>query len=352
MSRLRHSFLLATLLAATAQAQDYDALIQTALTQRNAGELAAAEKTLWAAYELATDKSEVSYLLGLVLAYQGLYGDALALIDEGLAAFPDDANLRAARTQVRDMQLAAPGPAAGADLPPAPVHQVSMGFGHSTLDVSGFADWNDRQIEYRFIAADGGQHYLRAEHNHRFGLHDSQFEAGTTLGAAGSLPVQVAVGFAPNDAFMPRYFARLAAGVLLAESPQTWGALVLNGQFQHSSWANGNTQRLLAGFEYYLSGVDAWLTPSVGMVRDQDGIDTFAWTLGAHWNLAAATRIGLSYSDAPETENLQTRDSTSWGAYWRQELVAGWRFFLSYSRSDRDNSYVRESVSVTLQLDF
>lgn len=330
-------------------AQDYDTLIRLAVEQRNGGDLAAAENTLRSAYDLAADKSEVSYLLGLVLAYQGLYVEALALIDEGLAAKPADANLQTARAQVLEMRtaaLATQGAAVG-----IAEQQFTAGFDRSTIDRAGFADWNDRFVEYRNVEEDGRQQYLRAEHNHRFGMHDTQLEGGLRLLPGSALPLELAMGFTPDDDFMPEYFARISSGKLIAESSE-YGALVLTGQYQHASYANGRTNRVLAGFEYYLPGIDAWLTPSLGAVRDQDGVDTFAWTLGAHWQVTAGSRIGLNYSDAPETENLLTVDTRAWGAYWRVDLGQRARLFLNYSRLDRENSYVRASADVALQLRF
>ncbi len=347
-----HRILLAILLAAAAPAfaQDYDALIQQGVQQRDSGDLVAAESTLWEAYEIAPNKSEVSYLLGMVLAYRGLYSEALTLIDEGLATYPDDGNLQTARAQVLDLRAEARSQPASAGT--APGHELTSGFSRSTIDRAGFADWNDRFVEYRHLQENGGQQYLRTEHNHRFGVHDTMIEGGLRLLPQSPLPLEVAIGFTPEDDFMPEYFARIGTSKLLAEDSESFGALVFTGQFQHSSYANGETNRVLAGFEYYLPGVDAWLTPMIGVVRDQDGINTFAWTLGAHWQVAGTSRIGINYSDAPETENLVTTDTKSWGAYWQQDLGARVRLFLSYTRLDRDNAYIRESTDLALQLRF
>lgn len=349
-SKLLPRFLFAVLICASmpALAQNYDALIRQGLEERNAGNFVAAERTLWQAYELADNKSEVSYLLGQVLAYAGQYTDALTLIDEALAVYPDDANLQLARTQVLDLRAASQTTAAGALLPG---QQLTTGFSRGTIDRAGFADWNDRFVEYRHLSINGSQQYLRTEHNHRFGLHDSMLEGGLVLPPDSALPLQIAAGFTPDDDFMPAYFARIGASKVLAGSASS-GTLVFTGQYQHSSYTNGRTNRLLAGFEYYLPGIDAWLTPSIGSVRDQNGKNTFAWTFGAHWQIASGTRIGLHYSDAPETENLVTTDSQSWGAYWQQDLGSRWRLFLYYNRLDLDRAYVRESVDLALQLRF
>ncbi len=47
-----------------------------------------------------------------------------------------------------------------------------------------------------------------------------------------------------------------------------------------------------------------------------------------------------------------TVDTTVWGAYLQQDLGSRVRVFLGYNRSDRENTYVRESVDLALQTRF
>ncbi len=441
MTTLRHALLLSLLSAAVpAFAQDYDTLIQQAMAQRNAGDMAAAEATLRQAYEIPPDKTEVSYLLGMVLAFQQRYDEALDLIGQALRQNPDNTELQLARARVLSFQglyneaeeetervlareprniearnLAGrialyrqrPGSARArfsevlqqepedldaliglydslyalgervaakeqlakaaalypdhidvlsrqrpAEFSANPRHQITAGGARSTIDRPGFADWTDRFVEYRHIQANNNQQYLRVEHDHRFGVHDTLIEAGVALGQSSSTPVEIAVGYAPNAIFLAERFVRVGASHVLVEGSDSFGTLVFNGGYQHTSYTNGRTQRVFAGFEYYLPGVDMWLTPSVGVVRDQNGTDTFAWTLGANWQVAGGTRIGVNYSDAPETENLVTTDTTVWGAYLQQDLGSRVRAFLGYNRIDRDQAYVRESVDLALQTRF
>ena len=66
MSKFRQLLLLALLCLACGQtvAQDYDNLVQQALQERNAGNMATAETLLRQAYTIPPDKTEVAYLLG------------------------------------------------------------------------------------------------------------------------------------------------------------------------------------------------------------------------------------------------------------------------------------------------
>jgi YaiO family outer membrane protein len=233
-----------------------------------------------------------------------------------------------------------------------PRHQISAGYGRSTIDRTGFSSWHDRFLEYRHLSADGDQQYLRATRQSRFGLNDTTYEAGTAFNQHGAVPLELSVGYTPDVDFSARYYGLLQASTPLTDGSGTLGTVILNGSFQYSSYANGNTKRVSAGLEWYLPNTDVWVTPSIGMVRDQSGIETFAWTLGLHWQASGTSRFGVNYTDAPETENLVTRDGTSTSLYWRQDLGPAWVMYLTWTRIDLDTLYVRKAIEVSLQYKF
>lgn len=430
------------LLLATGQvlAQDYDALIRQSLQQRDNGDLAGAEQTLRQAYVIPPDKSEVAYLLAMVMAFQQRYADALDMLDAALRDYPDNVDLQLGRarvlsyqgvyqealktvdavlmwnpdntealnlagrialyqrrpaaavehynavlaldagnlealvglydahTNLGDNDVAAPFLQRAASVAPnhidvktrqnpqqfnaEPRHQLTTGFSRSTIDLAAFADWSDRFVEYRHLQPNGNQQYVRVEHDHRFDRHDTLYEVGASFQQQSQLPFELAFGFTPSDDFLPEYYGRIGARTRLTDGTGNYGTVILTGMFQYSSFANGDTRRAQLGLEYYLPGVDAWLTPAIGMVRDQFGKDTFAWGIGAHWQVTGPTRIGVSYSDAPETENLITTDSTAYGFYLRQDLGNRFVLFLNFNRFDRVASYVRKSYDATLQYRF
>lgn len=233
-----------------------------------------------------------------------------------------------------------------------PRHQVSISYANSSFNLPGFPQWHERSLEYRHLGTDGNQQYIRTEHNHRFGTHDTMVEGGLTLNQRGTIPVEIAVAYTSNADFMPDYLARVGFRKVMWESSEKVGTTVLTTQVQHASYDNGDVNRLLAGIEYYLLDANAWLTPSIGMVRDQDGTESFAWTVGAHWQVNATTRFGVSYSDAPETENLITTGNKNYQAYIRQALSANLDLLFYYSRFERQNSYTRENLNLSLQYRF
>jgi len=440
MKKFSHALLMLALVTPAVFAQDYDALIKQAMQLRDQGNMAAAEPLLRQAQSLAKDKSEASYLLGMVMAFQQKYGDALEVLDAALKVKPDDTELQLGRATVLSYQGVYQEAAGAVDAVLAkqpnntealtlagriayyqkrpvvaeqrfnqalsldsgnldallglydsymqqgqsdkarlyldraariapnhidvksrqqpeqynalPHHQISTGYSRSTINSPGLDNWHDRFIEYRHLQADGNQQYLRVEHNDRFGTNDTMVEAGLALQQKSRLPLEVAVGVTPNYQFMPHWFGRVQGNTPLTDGSGDFGTVLLTGLFQYSSYANGDTKRVQLGLEYYLPHTDIWLTPNIGEVRDQNGVYTFAWGLGANWQLGGTTRIGASYSNAPETENLITTDSKNTSVYWRLNLGTSFVLYLTWSQFKRENSYTRKSVDATLQYSF
>ncbi len=440
MNKFSITLLSLALMAPAAFAQDYEALIKQALQLRDQCNMPAAEPLLRQAQTLAKDKSEASYLLGMVLAFQQKYGDAMEVLNAALKVKPDDTELQLGRATVLSYQgvyqeagetveavlakqpnnteaLTLAGRIAFYQKRPVaaqqrfnqalsldsgnldallglydsymqqgqsdkarlyldraariapdhidvksrqrpeqynalPHHQISTGYSRSTINIPGLDSWHDRFVEYRHLQADGDQQYLRVEHNDRFGANDTMVEAGLALQQKSRLPLEAAVGVTPDYHFMPHWFGRVQANTPITDGSGDAGTVLLTGLLQYSSYANGDTKRAQIGLEYYLPHTDVWLTPNIGVVRDQNGLNTFAWGLGANWQMSGTTRIGGSYSDAPETENLVTTDSKNTSVYWRQNLGTSFVFYLTWSQFKRENSYTRRSVDATLQYSF
>ena len=236
----------------------------------------------------------------------------------------------------------------GQVLPDRPGVSVISGFSNNNIDLPEFPVWQDRFLELRNRNSNGNQQYFRIEHNHRFNDHNTMMEAGFSLTQSNNFSADFSAGYTRDATFMADYFGTLGLRRLVMEK-EGKGALVLTGLYKYNEFSNGNTNNIQLGMEYYLPGINAWLTPAIGMVQDQDGIETFSWTLAGNWQIRPRTRIGLSYSEAPETENLVTTDTINSTLYWRYNLGDPWVIYLYLSRWERENSYTRESASLSFQ---
>ena len=85
---------------ANAAPATYDSLLQEALDLRNAGNFTGAEQTLRNARTLAADTNEIDYLLGMTLAFQDRFTEALQVLDSALVSYPEDIQLQIARARV------------------------------------------------------------------------------------------------------------------------------------------------------------------------------------------------------------------------------------------------------------
>ena len=336
-------------LCSTSLAQDYEELIRQAVEQRNNGELAGAEASLRAAWPLSEDKREVAYLLGMVLAFQERYAEARELVQTYLQAYPDDTSLREALTSIDTWRSGAPLPDPATGLLR---NQLAFGFNRSTFSLPGFADWNDRQVEYRRLSDNGDSMAVRLNRLHRFGSSDTQLELQTLVRQRQDWPVELGFGYTPDADFVADHYLQFGTRLPLSGGATGTATAIVVPTYRYSSFGNGDTHRLLLGMEYYFSGVDAWLTPSLGLVRDQDGQESTSWGLAAHWQVSARNRVGAGYSDAPETENLLTVDTRALMVYWRADLNNRWQLQCTANRLEREGSYDRNEYSLVLQYRF
>jgi YaiO family outer membrane protein len=436
--RLTRSLIMAacSALPVTVMAQDYDQLIQQAITQRNQGELQAAEQSLLAAYPIPPNKSEVSMLLAMVIAFQARYQEAIELLDSALAEHPDDIGLRLGKARVRAFQglfpeaaeltadvsqqhpdniealnlagrialyqqrpaqavtyferaraldseelevwvglhdaraaqgqenLAQEALATAALLapdhidvrlreerslsPPGPVHELIAGFDNSRFRNTALNHWRDQFVEYRRQRSLDSAYYLRAENNNRFDNRDTVFEAGWLGNQQGSLPWQFSAAISADTEFSARYRLRGAATVRLNEGNDWFGATLLTPSLQYADYNSGSVARLGFDLEHYVAGTSLWLTPGLGLVRDEDGDSTLSWALGVNWQISGSVRAGVTYSDGAETENGITTDTRARSAYVLWQLAPAVALRLNFGRHDRRNSYSRENAGVSI----
>lgn len=421
-----------------AEAPDYDALVQQAMAQRNAGDLQTAEQTLRTAYAIPSDKTEVSYLLAMVLAFQQRYTEAHELLDEVLLINPDDDTLRLGKARVTAFQglypaamsmteqvlasdptsleainlagrialyqqqprralglfesaivlqandleawigkhdaLRALGEQDAAEeallmadaiapghidvvtrqqqntVPAGPAHLWAAGLERSGFRRVDFDEWEEFFVEYRRQRSLTSSWFVRVNEQQRFDTQDTSVQAGISLNENGALPWQINAGVSPDKNFSAGWSLGASFTHRLTEGSERLGATLLTPSLRMSDYSTGEVWRLGADFEHYVTGTNIWLTPAVGIVRDENGGNTFSWAVGAHWQINGEVRAGVNYGDGAETENKITTDTRSRSAYVQWQFAPALAVNVFAARSDRKDSYSRESVGLTLML--
>jgi len=230
-------------------------------------------------------------------------------------------------------------------------HDLTGSFMKSNLDLRGFQQWYDRTLEYRYSGNSGNQYFLRGEHAHRFGIHDTLIEVGGLFGRS-DRNFEVAVAHTPDSDILPEKRVRLGSNFLLMQASEDIGATTMAVNLTNSSYSTGDVQWLQLNFTHYLLNANAWITPGVGMVKDELGKKTTSWNLGAHWQATARTLVGFNYTDAPETEQNTTTQTSSKHAYLRIAISDASSVRFDLSRIDREDSYTRDALAVSLQFQF
>lgn len=232
--------------------------------------------------------------------------------------------------------------------------EFSAGYEQSRFRRIPLDRWHQYHVEYRHEHDHNTEFWLRSEHNRRFGLDDSTVELGALFQRQQALPVQFHAGFTPDADFSARHFVGASANRLVSEGNTRIGPTLLTGAVRYSDYRTGNTVRLSLGAEHYLLPVDAWLTPGVGLVRDENGNNSFGWQLGGHWQVSSAWRFGMTYADIAETENNITTDSRTWYAYlrWQPRQLPTLNLQLDSARHDRKGSYLRRSSGLSFRYRF
>ncbi len=231
-------------------------------------------------------------------------------------------------------------------------HMVTIGGARSRFNRAGFERWTDRFIEYRYLRDSGDQFHIYAEHDRRFSLRDSLFEVGYRFGRQGSPPLELAVGWNADSQFLPSRQYRLGTSLMLLNAGERIGATTLGINLTHARYETGDVSRLGLDFTHYLLGINAWITPSLGLVRDENGDQDLSWALGAHWQTGPRSRVGYTFTNAPETENSITVLTRAHHAYVSYQLTDTLNLRLDGATNDRHDAYRRDNISLSLQFRF
>lgn len=417
---------------------DYDTLVQQAMDERNRGQFDNAEQLLRQAYELAADKTEASYLLAMVLAFQQRYDEAQTLLEQALARTPDDLTLQlgqarvlafrgqlteaasaTARIRERDpasveainlagrialyqrqprrglesfematslqpddleawigkhdallalgqqdaaqdaLEMAAALAPGHADVisrqqPDVAAQALSQGWNagteYSRFRGVDFERWQEHFVEYeRQHSLDTGW-FARVDELNRFERSDMLFSAGINLARRSAMPWRLTAAVSPNGNFSADWRVGAAFTRRLSEGNERLGPTLVSPTLQLSRYSTGDVWRVGFDFEHYLTGADAWLTPSIGLVRDENGSNSLSLALGAHWQISEDVRIGATVGDGAETENKITTDTRSRSVYLRWQFSDRLAVNAFAARYDRQKSYTRDTLGISLML--
>lgn len=289
---------------------------------------------------LAVDPTNLEALIGLydVQVAAGNDADAGAVLDRAEAISPAHIDVTTRRQQ-RSLPLA------------KSAHFITTGYAQSNLDLPAYQNWQSSNLEYRFRSESNRQFYLRSEHAHRFGLHDSLLEVGSILSRTNS-SLEFSIAHTSDNTILPKRRVRLGGSMLLMQANENFGSTIIGAAFTQSNYGDAAVDWLQVDLTHYLLNANAWLTPGIGLVKDELGKKTFGWNIGVHWQASARLLFGYNYTDAPETELSVTTQTNVHHTYFRVGISDNSTLRLDLSRNTRQNSYVQDTVALSYQHQF
>jgi len=231
-------------------------------------------------------------------------------------------------------------------------NEVNLGYAISNIDGAPLSDWHDRSLEFRHHNRAGNQFFIRSEHLHRFGSHDTLTEVGAIVNWGADQPLEFSVAYGDDSDFSPEQRFRLATSLKVVDSVEGFGTSLLDLSYSQAEYQTGDIKTGRLGVTHYFSGFNGWLNNAALWVRDENNLSSMGWTSGINWQTSSRIRLGYAFTDAPETENNITTDTQTHHLYANYQLTDSFTLRLDGSRNARDNSYNRDSLSLSLQFRF
>jgi len=231
-----------------------------------------------------------------------------------------------------------------------PHWQVDAGLEHSSFSPAVQPDWDQQAVVLtRFL--DGGRRavHVGVTRYHQFGLVNSDIEAGVAGRLSDGVSAYVTAGTSGEADFRPRY--RLAAGGEARVAKSGWGALWLGLDGRHDVYRSVTVNS--ASLAARLEPAEGWgVAARLIRVDSGTGPAMNGYSLRFDGRLSPKVGVYAGFADAPDTVagvTIDTRSAfagISWTVDDRTTLRAG------YGRDDRENTYVRNGVSVSLSRRF
>ncbi|MEQ9316549.1 MAG: YaiO family outer membrane beta-barrel protein, partial [Henriciella sp.] len=342
-----------SLLSAAGEAQTR---LERATEARLEGRFAEAEDLLEAETAEVPGNSDAWLQLGLARSAMGEFQSARTAFETTLAIAPDytDAELGLARLdwfegndsaalqrldrlqQTADVTALRHQIEAGQSQPPADPWRLTLGAGRSGLSNS-LPDWTEISAALTRRTDGPASYTLLVDYAERFDMSDVYIEGRTDRRLNDNVTGYLAAGGTPDAIFRPKWSVSGGLSAKLSNGSGSPDALRVSTDLRFADYAAGPVQSGKLSLAKPFADDTFLLGGSLILLSDEQGETRRGYALQGEWQAAAASRLFLTYADAPETSDGITLDVKS--------TVLGWRQGLSDSVSFQAN-LVHETRSV------
>ncbi len=307
------------------------------------GRLDEAVKDAGVIVETAPQNIEALNLLGRLLFYRQDLEGAEAAFSKAAGLAPGDPESEKGLSDVRKAREAEAAKAAGAgDFR----WRLDAGYIGSEFSRSRNKGWQEGYAQLSHKLSGQTDIHLRYERSRRFGLKDTYVRIGAGHRFVPWLRGYFQAGTTPSADFLPRWTAEAGGSARVRQGGEWIGTTLITLDLGQRHYATGDIRNADPGAQVYLFDGRTWLTGR--------WINTFdikadkrlkGWSGRADFQVLDNFRVFAGMSKAPETDLGVTVDTLSRFTGLNLELTPRLGFNMSYTRDNRETSYIRNVFS-------
>ncbi|WP_169711838.1 YaiO family outer membrane beta-barrel protein [Henriciella litoralis] len=326
----------ALLLAETSEyPENADAWLQLGLAHSAQGDFDEAREALNRTLQIAPDYTDADLALARLDWYEGRNNAALNRLS-GMVETPDTIALRQRiETAEQTDQTSA--------------WRLDLAVGRSTLTQS-LPDWTELSGAATYQTGSGQSYTLLVDYADRFNTSDVYLEGRAGSRLSPRFTGYLAAGGAPDAIFRPEWAVSTGLTALIGDITDPTDALRASADFRYAQYPAGVVQSGKFGVAKPFASDTFRLGGSLILLSDEQGDTRRGYVLQGEWQAAPASRILLTYADAPETSDGITLDVKSAVLAWRQSVSDRQSFQINLvheTRSAYDRTGIVVSTSVT-----
>lgn len=230
----------------------------------------------------------------------------------------------------------------------APVWALTLGVQYSDLDRTEQESWKEVFAYILREQKDKPSVTLFLHSADRFADRDNYGEIRIDHKVSPGVTPYGFAGVGPASDFLPRWQVGAGTAVRLFQQESAVSAGVANVELRRSQYKDATVDRFSITYDQYVYGESIILSPGAIAVFDDENGDTVGWTVAVTGSPTETVKIGTSYTDSPDSSDGQTVDTRSIAAFTSFEVNKTDRIRIDGSVMDRERSFRRSSVSVSV----
>jgi YaiO family outer membrane protein len=302
------------------------------------------------AIELSPNNADIKLELARLYSWNLEFDRAEILVKEVVAKYPDYQDAITLEETIRRNKL----------LKVDPIRykwNVSTGYEQSDFSRKVQPNWYTTFLQIENWVNPKTLLHIRAENKERYNEHGEYYEFGIAHIFADYFNGQFSAGGTSNNSpFIPQWKLKTRANLRVIHGHDKLGDTWLTGYVEHNRYENSIGTTIKPGIRYEITDNLQIHGQSVN-VMDEEGNHLSGWEAKLGWQTPfPKLRLFGGVSDTPEGQSTNQGmievDTHGYFGGFSYQIVPRATIHASYARDDRENSFIREIVSVALSVKF